>query len=115
MSHKLLIIYTGGTIGMTQTEQGLAPAAGLQARIADALGENLNDLPEFDLLELSPLIDSSNITPENWCAIYDTLQRNWSHYAGFVVLHGTDTLAYSASILSFMLGRCNKNVKSERQ
>nr|WP_275412743.1 asparaginase [Marinomonas ostreistagni] len=106
----MLIIYTGGTIGMTQTEQGLAPAPGLQTRIEEALGEGLNDLPLFDLLELSPLIDSSNITPANWQAIYDTLQHHWSSYAGFVILHGTDTLAYSASVLSFMLGQCNKNV-----
>lgn len=110
MTHKLLIIYTGGTIGMIQTQQGLAPAAGLKDRIVDVLGESLNELPEFDLIELSPLIDSSNITPTHWCQIYDTLYLNWSDYAGFIVLHGTDTLAYTASMLSFMLGECDKNV-----
>lgn len=110
MIHKLLIIYTGGTIGMIQTEQGLAPSAGLQERIVDTLGESLLTLPEFDVIELSPLIDSSNIRPDNWSQIYDTLQTNWEKYAGFVVLHGTDTLAYTASALSFMLGVCNKNV-----
>ncbi|SBS33181.1 L-asparaginase 1 [Marinomonas aquimarina] len=110
MTQKLLIIYTGGTIGMVSTEHGLAPAAGLANRIQDTLGDSLTDLPEFDVIELNPLIDSSNITPNNWSQIYDTLQSNWSTYAGFIVLHGTDTLAYTASVLSYMLGACDKNV-----
>ncbi|WP_417553542.1 asparaginase [Marinomonas fungiae] len=110
MTDKLLIIYTGGTIGMVPTEQGLAPAAGLASRIQETLGDSLNGLPEFDVIELNPLIDSSNITPSHWSKIYDTLQQNWSAYAGFIVLHGTDTLAYTASVLSYMLGACDKNV-----
>ena len=110
MTHKILIVYTGGTIGMVQTEQGLAPAAGLNERIHDTLGESLQGLPEFDVIELNPLIDSSNITPDHWCKIYDTLQSNWQAYSGFIVLHGTDTLAYTASVLSYMLGACDKNV-----
>ena len=110
MTTKLLILYTGGTIGMVQTEDGLAPSSGLQARIHETLGESLDDLPEFDLIELNPLIDSSNITPSNWSQIYDALQLHWQDYAGFIVLHGTDTLAYTAAALSFMLGACDKNV-----
>lgn len=110
MTQKLLIVYTGGTIGMAKTEQGLAPAAGLEGRIQASLGESLNDLPAFDVIELCPLIDSSNITTSNWSEIYDTLQGNWAHYAGFIVLHGTDTLAYTAAALSYMLGACDKNV-----
>ncbi len=110
MTSKLLILYTGGTIGMVQTDDGLAPSSGLQARIHDTLGESLDDLPEFDLIELNPLIDSSNITPSNWSQIYDALQQHWHEYAGFIVLHGTDTLAYTAGALSFMLGACDKNV-----
>ena len=110
MTTKTLVIYTGGTIGMMQTDEGLAPSSGLQSRIVEILGDRLSDLPEFDVLELSPLIDSSNITPANWSQIYDTLQQQWHLYSGFIVLHGTDTLAYSAAALSFMLGRCDKNV-----
>lgn len=110
MIQKLLIVYTGGTIGMVSTENGLSPAAGLKNRIHESLGEGLNDLPTFDLIELNPLIDSSNITTSHWSEIYDTLQQNWDNYSGFIVLHGTDTLAYTAAALSYMLGMCDKNV-----
>ncbi|MBJ7551767.1 asparaginase [Marinomonas ostreistagni] len=110
MTDKILIVYTGGTIGMVHTEKGLAPSEGLYERIHDTLGESLQGLPNFDVIELNPLIDSSNITPDHWGKIYDTLQENWADYSGFIVLHGTDTLAYTSAVLSFMLGQCDKNV-----
>lgn len=49
-----------------------------------------------------PLIDSSNITPEDWQSIADDISENYCHYDGFVILHGTDTMAFTASALSFM-------------
>lgn len=110
MSSQVLILYTGGTIGMVQTEQGLAPASGLQERIEQALGESRNELPSFDVIELNPLIDSANITPANWTKLVSTLAIHWQDYEGFIILHGTDTMAYTASALSFMLGACEKNV-----
>ncbi|TDO99726.1 asparaginase [Marinomonas balearica] len=108
--NKILIVYTGGTIGMMETENGLAPSSGLRTRIHQAVGDNLAELPLFDLIELTPLIDSSNITPSNWCRIYDTIQNKWHEYDGFVVLHGTDTLSYTASMLSYMFSKCDKNI-----
>ncbi|MEL0635810.1 asparaginase [Marinomonas sp. TI.3.20] len=110
MSSQVLILYTGGTIGMVQTEQGLAPASGLEARIKQAMGASLADLPSFDVIELNPLIDSANITPNNWTELVSTLATHWQDYEGFIILHGTDTMAYTTSALSFMLGACDKNV-----
>jgi L-asparaginase len=110
MSAQVLILYTGGTIGMVQTEQGLAPASGLQERIEVALGMSLNTLPSFEVLEISPLIDSANITPKHWTKLMSILATHWRDYDGFVILHGTDTMAYTASALSFMLGACTKNI-----
>lgn len=110
MSAQVLILYTGGTIGMIQTEQGLAPASGLQERIEMALGMSVNTLPSFEVLEISPLIDSANITPKHWTKLVAILATHWKDYAGFVILHGTDTMAYTASALSFMLGACTKNI-----
>lgn len=110
MSAQVLILYTGGTIGMVQTEQGLAPASGLQERIEMALGMSINTLPSFEVLEISPLIDSANITPKHWTKLVSILATHWQDYDGFVILHGTDTMAYTASALSFMLGACTKNI-----
>ncbi|WCN08847.1 asparaginase [Marinomonas mediterranea] len=110
MMNKILIVYTGGTIGMMETDSGLAPSSGLRTRIHHAVGDNLAELPLFDVIELTPLIDSANIAPDHWARIYDTLQDKWNEYDGFVVLHGTDTLSYSASMLSYMFGACNKNI-----
>ncbi|MGO2355900.1 MAG: asparaginase [Marinomonas foliarum] len=110
MSAQVLILYTGGTIGMVQTEQGLAPASGLQERIETALGMSLNTLPSFEVLEIAPLIDSANITPKHWTKLVSILATHWQDYDGFIILHGTDTMAYTASALSFMLGACTKNI-----
>ncbi|SBS36863.1 L-asparaginase 1 [Marinomonas spartinae] len=110
MSSDILILYTGGTIGMVQSEQGLAPASGLQERIELAMGASLESLPSFEVLELNPLIDSANIAPTNWTKLVRVLATHWQDYQGFVVLHGTDTMAYTTSALSFMLGACTKNV-----
>ncbi|AEF54458.1 asparaginase [Marinomonas posidonica] len=110
MSTEVLVLYTGGTIGMTQTAQGLAPASGLQGRIERALGDSLNSLPSFEVLEISPLIDSANITPAHWTKLVSILNVHWQDYDGFVILHGTDTMAYTASALSFMLGASPKNI-----
>jgi len=62
------------------------------------------------MTELYPLIDSSNIVPHDWIRIAEALEQNYKKYDGFVVMHGTDTMAYSASALSFMLENLNKTV-----
>ncbi|TCK08551.1 asparaginase [Marinobacterium mangrovicola] len=111
MSARVLVIYTGGTIGMVPSEQGYVPEPGFHDRVQaqlDSLGEAA--LPEYDLIELDRLIDSANLVPNDWREIALAIEQNWKSYDGFVVLHGTDTLAYTASALSFMLEGTNKPV-----
>lgn len=109
-SADVLIIHTGGTIGMVPTAQGLTPAPGFEQLMRERLGVRLDMLPEFDLVELDPLIDSAELSPEHWSRIVAPIIECYSHYRGFIVLHGTDTLAYTASALSFMLRGVNKPV-----
>tara|TARA_Y100000296_G_scaffold51314_1_gene58830 strand:+ start:1635 stop:2111 length:477 start_codon:yes stop_codon:yes gene_type:complete len=110
MTAEVLILHTGGTIGMVPGPNGLAPAAGLQQRIEQQLGSSLALLPGFDLLELDPLIDSADLTPGHWQQLAALLAEHWDRYRGFIILHGTDTMAYSAAALSFMLGASERNV-----
>ena len=108
---RVLIIYTGGTIGMTRTENGYAPRAGYFRAALDAIPDlRAPEMPEREFYELSPLLDSSNMTVREWNCIADVIARNYDDYDGFVVLHGTDTMAYTASALSFMLGGLDKPV-----
>lgn len=107
---SILIIYTGGTIGMVQDlETGsLVPIdfnhIGKHVPELGKLGFNLQSVT-FD-----PVKDSSNIDPETWIRMADIIEENYSSYDGFVILHGTDTMAYSASALSFMLENLGKPV-----
>ena len=110
MTAEVLILHTGGTIGMVPGPHGLAPAPGLRQRIEQQLGSSLQQLPGFDLLEIDPLIDSANITPAHWQQLAALLAENWERYRGFIILHGTDTMAYSAAALAFMLGASERNV-----
>ena len=105
LSHKsVYIAYTGGTIGMRRGERGFEPAPGYLAERLLAMPELSHpDLPRYELHEYSPLLDSSNMGPPEWEAIALDIARNYDSFDGFVVLHGTDTMAYSASALSFML------------
>lgn len=110
-SNKVLIIYTGGTIGMKKTEQGYRPAPRF-------LDEELHSIPDlmradfskWELHEMNPLLDSSNMTLKEWNEIARVIYKNYEKYCGFVVLHGTDTMAYTASALSFILKGLNKPV-----
>ncbi len=108
---KVLIIYTGGTIGMKRTEHGYGPAPdfleGQLKSIPDLMRE---DFPRWDMYEMSPLLDSSNMTVKEWNAIAGVIYENYGQYDGFVVLHGTDTMAYTASALSFILKGTRKPV-----
>lgn len=108
---RVLILYTGGTIGMQPSPQGYVPCAGLAERLAAHLA--LSDpyrLPAFDVIEMQPLIDSAELMPEAWNRLVAQLECHWETYDAFVVLHGTDTMAYSAAALSFMLDALNKPV-----
>lgn len=103
---NLLILYTGGTIGMLETPQGLAPAGGFEARMRDYLAAH----PQapgivWSLRELSPLLDSANMQQANWLSMCEAIVEavKQDGHDGILVLHGTDTLAYSAAALSFLL------------
>ena len=101
---NILIIYTGGTIGMVRTPNGYAPQSGYFRKALDAIPALASaDMPHWELYEMSPLLDSSNMTVNEWNEIARLVADNYDRYDGFVVLHGTDTMAYTASALSFML------------
>jgi L-asparaginase len=107
---NILLIYTGGTIGMIKNSE------------TGALENfNFNDLlesiPELNLLDcnissksFSNPIDSSNMKPSNWIEIGTIIEDNYKNYDGFVILHGSDTMSYTASALSFMLENLSKPV-----
>lgn len=113
MPKRILIIYTGGTIGMRQTANGLAPAADLAAEIMQLieLGPSFQkNPPQLHTLSYDPLIDSSDMTPAIWLKIAADIEQRYDDYDGFVVLHGTDTLAYTSSALSYFIRRHGKPV-----
>lgn len=108
---KICIIYTGGTIGMVSTENGFAPCKGNLQRVMDSIPDFKDDsLPSWDIIEFDELLDSSNVGIAEWNQIGRLISDNYSDYDGFVVLHGTDTMAYTASALSFMLENLAKPV-----
>lgn len=139
---KVLVIYTGGTLGMRKTVHGYEPAPGYlfdqlacNPRFHDgsssAAGATLPvarphgteqspclTLPASDLrtcvtytvLEYETLLDSSSIRFEHWLMMARTIERNYTAYDGFVVIHGTDSMAYSSSMLSFLLEHLGKSV-----
>lgn len=108
---KVLIIYTGGTIGMKKTNNGYTPAAGFIGEALAAIPDmSREDFPSWELYEMSPLLDSSNMTVREWNSIASVIYENYNAYSGFVVLHGTDTMAYTASALSFILSGLDKPV-----
>lgn len=121
---RVLVIYTGGTIGMVRRDAGYVPAKGL-------LSEQLRRMPQFhddrypayttptnafgkrvwfDVQEYDELLDSSDIAPGHWNSICRDIHGAYEDYDGFVVLHGTDTLAFTAAALSFALGSLSKPI-----
>lgn len=108
---KVLIIYTGGTIGMVETEDGYAPKENEFLHTLKGIAE-LSDrtMPKWDIIEFSPLLDSTNVAVGEWNKIGRIIYEKYQNYDGFVVLHGTDTMAYSASALSFILKNLSKPV-----
>jgi L-asparaginase len=107
---NILIIYTGGTIGMVRDKEtgSLHPVNGSE------LYEHIPILGKLDyqieFYSFDPLLDSSNMNPQHWVELVLVIEKNYEKYDGFVVLHGSDTMAYTASALSFMLENLNKPV-----
>ena len=111
MRKRVYIAYTGGTIGMKRTRSGYVPASGYLQSQMDAMPELRHpSMPRFKVHEYKPLLDSSNMTPREWVAIARDIGDHYDDYDGFVVLHGTDTMAYTTSALPFMLRGLGKPV-----
>lgn len=108
---RVCIINTGGTLGMDRGARGYLAVPGFLATQLDKIGELFRpDMPQFDLMEYDPVIDSSNMSPENWLQIAEDICTHYQKYDGFVVIHGTDTMAHTTSALPFMLNGLNKSV-----
>jgi L-asparaginase len=107
---SILIIYTGGTIGMVQNFESrtLAPVK------FDQILKEVPELKKFNYniqtIIFDPALDSSNMNPTIWIKIANTIKDNYNEYDGFVVLHGTDTMAYTASALSYMFENLDKPI-----
>lgn len=107
---KILIIYTGGTIGMIESPETHTLEPFDFSHLIDNVPKiKLLDY-QIDSVSLDPPIDSSNMNPSHWRKIAEVIGKNYRDYDGFVILHGTDTMAYTASALSFMLENLNKPV-----
>jgi len=100
---RIHVTYTGGTIGMVDSPRGLVPGADPENRLDAALKEAGRSIGGISLTVLSPLIDSSDATPESWQRIIDDLRAGASEADAFVVLHGTDTMTHTCAALSYAL------------
>lgn len=100
MKKKILIITTGGTLACVSSENGLLP--GLDSKDILSYISDITSLYDVDFYELFQL-DSANIQPENWQAMAEAVYEKYNEYHGIVIFHGTDTMAYTSSVLSFML------------
>ena len=107
---SVLLIYTGGTIGMIENPE----TGALEAFNFDQLQENVPELKRFNYrissYQFNPPIDSSDMEPSLWAKLVKIIEYNYDNFDGFVILHGTDTMAYTASALSFMLENLSKPV-----
>ena len=101
-ANNVMVLYTGGTIGMQASANGLAPASGFEARMREQLAHL--PAPTWRFREMAPLIDSANMTPAYWqrlrSAVVEAVDEGCD---AVLILHGTDTLAYSAAAMSFQL------------
>lgn len=110
METKILLVYTGGTIGMVKDYEN-------ESLIPFDFENLLKHIPELNLIDckidytgFDMPIDSSDLHPQHWIQLAQIIQDNYEIYDGFVILHGTDTMAYSASALSFMLSGLQKPI-----
>jgi L-asparaginase len=113
-TRRIQFLYTGGTIGMVPSPHGFDTGGDIQAEVRRALHAqgtpaSLADL-ELGFAQVKEVVDSSNITPEHWQEIIDHLHAHRDAYDGFVILHGTNTLAHSAAATAFALTAFDKPV-----
>lgn len=107
MAKQILLIATGGTIAAGETENGLAPK--LDGETLLQFVPEIQSLCRVTAIQLCEL-DSTDITPELWLKIIDCIEQNYAQYDGFVITHGTDTLAFTAAALSYLIQESGKPV-----
>ena len=106
----ILLIYTGGTIGMIENQEtGVLETFNFQ-HLLQHVPELKKLGHKIDTIQFNPPLDSADINPDSWMKIVKIISDNYNKYDGFVILHGTDTMSYTASALSFMLENLNKPV-----
>ena len=109
-TNKVLLIYTGGTIGMGRNQK----TGALEPLDFEHMVSNMPELvylkTDIDTYQFAHPIDSSDVTPRIWAQLVRTIAERYDQYDGFVVVHGTDTMAYTASALSYMLENLTKPV-----
>lgn len=107
MKKKILVLGTGGTIASVPSEEGLKPGAD----VAELLGyvPEVKELCELHMLQVMS-IDSTNMMPANWKILVGNIEKYYDVYDGFLILHGTDTLAYTAAALSYMIQNSQKPI-----
>lgn len=111
MRKRVLVINTGGTIGMRRTAHGYGPEPGFLRAQMERIPELADPaMPAYEVREFEPVIDSANMTPADWERIAREIHQAYAAYDGFLILHGTDTMAYTASALAFMLHGLAKSV-----
>ncbi len=108
---RIYVAFTGGTLGMRRGAQGYQPVAGYLPEALRQLPElQQSTMPAYDLHEYAPLLDSSDMQPHHWQQIAHDIHARYDDYDGFVVLHGTDTMAYTAAALQYLLSGLSKPV-----
>ena len=112
MKKRVLIINTGGTIGMINSQKGNPLSPLKPAKSWDDISSNFPTLKTYpaDLISMSKLVDSTDMSVENWIELAETINSNYNNYCGFIILHGTDTMSFTASALSYMLKNLSKPV-----
>lgn len=106
---QFLIIYTGGTIGMRVNDQGQLVPFNFE-QFVDLVPELKQFKHNFTIFSFDELIDSADMTPDHWLAIADCIAEHYNSFDGFIVLQGTDTMAYAASGVSFLLENVKKPI-----
>lgn len=107
---RILVIYTGGTIGMVEdSETGVLNPFDFE-HLTDQIPEIRKFNYQIDSISFDPIIDSSNMEPQVWVRLATLIESHYENYDGFVILHGSDTMAFTASALSFMLENLSRPV-----
>ena len=104
---KVLVIATGGTKKKKKTKDGLSPQ--IKPEIILNYVPDIKEICNVDIIQLFN-IDSTNMTPKHWLKVAQTIEKNYEKYDGFVILHGTDTMAYTAAALSYLIQNVEKPI-----